>query len=121
MTASERREAIKNTLLVRRKDSAFNLAQEFGVSERTIRNDITILTSSCPLVTKRGRYGGGIEVEEGYLSDRKFLTQEQVDLLERLAPRLDEDDLKVLNSIILQFALNKQIIRPDERREKNDK
>lgn len=37
-----------------------NLAFEFGVSIRTIRNDIDTLSLSYPLETVRGRYGGGV-------------------------------------------------------------
>ena len=104
MTASDRREAILNTLLLRRKDTASNLAREFGVSERTIRNDIVVLMCSYPIEMKQGRYEGGIEVAPWFHMDRRYLAPEQVDLLKRLAPGLGEKDLQVLNSIITQFA-----------------
>ena len=104
MTASERREAILNTLMLRRKDTASNLAAEFGVSERTIRNDILELMCSFPIDMKQGRYGGGIEVAPWFRMDRRYLAPEQVDLLKRMAPGLEGKDLQVLNSIITQFA-----------------
>ena len=104
MTANERLEAILSALLQRRKDKASNLANEFGVSERTIRNDILILMCSYPLEMKQGRYDGGIEVAPWFYMDRKFLAPEQVNLLKRMAPGLEGEDLKVLNSIITQFA-----------------
>ncbi len=106
MTASDRRAAILNTLMLRRKDTASNLAAEFGVSERTIRSDITALMCSYPIEMKQGRYDGGIEVAPWYHMDRRYLAPEQVDLLKRLAPGLDQKDLQVLNSIITQFAAN---------------
>lgn len=104
MSASQRREELLNTLMLRRKDTASNLAAEFGVSERTIRNDILILSCSYPIEMKQGRYDGGIEVASWFHLDRKSLAPEQVDLLKRLAPSLEGEDLKVLNSIITQFA-----------------
>ena len=44
MTPSERREAILRVLCQRRQDKIDNLAEEFGVSVRTIKNDIEELT-----------------------------------------------------------------------------
>jgi len=104
MTASDRRNAILNTLMLRRKDTASNLAAEFGVSERTIRNDITVLMCSYPIEMKQGRYYGGIEVAPWYHMDKRYLAPEQVELLKRLAPSLEGKDLQTLNSIIKQFA-----------------
>ena len=59
MTPSERREAILRVLCQRRQDKIDNLAEEFGVSVRTIKNDIEELTLAHPIETVRGRYGGG--------------------------------------------------------------
>jgi len=106
MTASDRRNAILNTLMLRRKDTASNLAVEFGVSERTIRNDITVLMCSYPIEMKQGRYGGGIEVAPWYRPDRRYLAPEQVELLKRLAPSLGLKDQQVIRSIITQFSVN---------------
>ena len=88
MTATERREAILDVLSQRRHDQVKNLAVEFGVTERTIRTDIEILSCSYPIETVRGRYGGGVRVADWYHRDRKTLSPEQVDLLKRLAPAL---------------------------------
>ena len=104
MTANDRRNELLNTLMLRRKDTAKNLAAEFGVSERTIRNDITILMCSYPIEMKQGRYDGGIEVAPWFRMERRYLAPEQVALLKRLAPDLEGSDLQVLNSIITQFA-----------------
>ena len=46
MTPSERREAILKVLCQRRQDKIDNLAFEFGVSVRTIKNDIEELSLS---------------------------------------------------------------------------
>jgi predicted DNA-binding transcriptional regulator YafY len=42
------------------------LAQKFGVSKRTIQNDIMVLTRSYPIETKRGRYDGGAKLVDWY-------------------------------------------------------
>ena len=104
MTATERREAILDVLSQRRHDQVKNLAVEFGVTERTIRTDIEILSCSYPVETVRGRYGGGVRVADWYHRDRKALSPEQVDLLKRLAPSLAGQDLMTLNSIINTFG-----------------
>ena len=62
-----------------------NLAAEFGVSVRTIKNDIDILSLSYPIETIRGRYGGGVRVADGYYLHKKYLKPEQQELLERLS------------------------------------
>lgn len=54
MTAIERRDAILDRLCVRRHDQVKNLAEEFGVSEKTIRTDIEVLACSYPIETVRG-------------------------------------------------------------------
>ena len=49
MTPSERREAILKVLCQRRQDKIDNLAFEFGVSVRTIKNDIEELSLAYPI------------------------------------------------------------------------
>ena len=78
MTASERRNAILEVLCFRRFDTVANLAFEFGVTDRTIRND---------------RLG------------KTYLKDEQQELLERLLPSLDGKDAEVMKSILKTFGL----------------
>jgi predicted DNA-binding transcriptional regulator YafY len=105
MGPNERRMEIIETLCHRRQDTMANLATEFGVSVRTIKNDIDILSLNHPIETIRGRYGGGVRVMDGYYLHKKYLKPEQVELLQRLSIGLSEDDLKVMNSIFKDFAL----------------
>ncbi|MFU0824093.1 HTH domain-containing protein [Clostridium sp.] len=106
MGPNERRMEIIEVLCKRRQDTMSNLAFEFGVSIRTIKNDIDILSLSYPIETIRGRYGGGIKVADGYYLNRKYLKPEQQELLERLRTSLSGNDLAVMNSILKDFALN---------------
>lgn len=104
MTASERRNAILETLCVRRFENINNLAFEFGVTARTIRNDIFALSLEYPIYTVQGN-GGGIYVDEKYRLGKKYLKGEQQELLERLLTGLDGNDAEVMKSIIKTFGL----------------
>ena len=57
----------------RRFDTVANLAFEFGVTDRTIRNDILTLSLEYPIYTTKGN-GGGIHVDEK-VQARKDLSQ----------------------------------------------
>lgn len=100
---SERRDAIINVLCDRRQDTISNLAQEFGVSIRTIKYDIEELTLAHPIETKRGKYGG-VRVMDGYHISRKRLKPEQIKLLQKLQTQLTGAELEIMNSIFKDFA-----------------
>lgn len=102
--AVERRQQILELLCQRRKDTMQNLAAELGVSERTIRRDVEILTRSYPLETVCGRYGGGVRVADWYHLDRQRMSPRQTALLRRLAADLRGEDLEVMEQILLKFA-----------------
>ena len=104
MDAVERRQQILELLCQRRKDTMQNLAVELGVSERTIRRDVEILTRSYPLETVCGRYGGGVRVADWYHLDRQRMSPKQTALLRRLAADLRGEDLEVMEQILLKFA-----------------
>lgn len=62
MSANERRRDILLVLFQRKKETRENLAFEFGVSKRTIENDILELSRDKPVYTKQGNgvcYGTG--------------------------------------------------------------
>ena len=76
-----------------------NLATEFGVSVRTIKNDIDILSLSYPIETIRGRYGEAklaALMQEGKQAEVKALLQKHggeklSDVLEENYPALLKD------------------------------
>ena len=105
MSPSERRSAILRLLCKRRHETATNLAEEFGVSERTIRADLVILSCYYPIQVLRGRYGGGVSLPNWFHMESKTLSPKQEALRRKLRGTLDGDDLQVLNSILAQFAL----------------
>ena len=109
LKANERRQKILEILCVRRQETMENLAQEFNVTIRTIRNDIEELTLVHPIVTVRGRHGGGVRVADGYYLGRKYLKPDQQELLKRLSENLTGEDLATMNSILSEFALTKRV------------
>ena len=104
MTASERRNAILEDLCARRFERINNLAFQYGVTERTIRNDIMILSLEYPIYTAQGN-GGGIYVDKNFRLGKVFLKNEQQELLERLLPGLDGKDAEVMKAILKTFGL----------------
>lgn len=102
---NERRRAILEVLCKRRQETIDNLAQEFGVSRRTIRYDIEELSCAYPIESVKGRYGGGVRVADGYYIGRKYLKPSQQELLKRLSEQLNGEDLATMNSILSEFDL----------------
>lgn len=102
MTANERRKMLLERLCVRRHETRENFAAEFGVSLRTIERDVVWLITEYPVITTRG-CGGGIGVEDWYKPDMKYLTDQQVELLEELLPTLTESKATVMQSILDTF------------------
>ena len=107
MTANERRKMLLERLCVRRHETRENFATEFGVSLRTIERDVVQLMSEYPVTTTRG-CGGGIGVEDWYKPDMKYLTEQQVELLEELLPTLTESKAAVMQSILDTFNPRKK-------------
>ena len=105
MTPSERRSEILHLLCRQRHETAIHLAAEFGVSERTIRTDLVILSCYYPIQVVRGRFGGGIYLPDWFHMESRTLSSKQQELLMRVRQALAGDDLQIMNSILAQFAL----------------
>ncbi len=104
MTALERRNAILDALILRQSEKIENLAFEFSVNERTIRRDIDELSSSYPIRTECGKYGG-VYIEPSYRTRRKYLKTDETDLLLRLSAGLTGKDREIMQGILSQFSL----------------
>ena len=85
MTTNERREKIMRILYAKGHCTTSELAENFGVSERTVRRDIGLLSLSKPIYTKSGKNGGGIYIVEGYRIDRNYFSTEEENLLKKVA------------------------------------
>lgn len=99
----ERRQRIIEELSFRRFATYRELADEFGVSKDTIRNDIAEISLSVPLITISGN-GGGIRVADGWYASRTYLCDEDEELLRRLLPGLQPEDQKRMQHILSVFA-----------------
>lgn len=112
MGTTERRIEIMRILCRRRYEKISNLAQEFGVSKRTISRDIEALSITEPVYTQSGRYDGGVYVTKGYSISKMYMTEKELNLLRKLSKFADEksvcelsvEENKLLKSIILQYT-----------------
>lgn len=104
MRATERRQAILEALCERRSDKIDNLAFEFGVNRKTICRDILELSISYPIYTVAGRYDSGVFVADDYYLGKQYLSEKQRNVLEELMPTVDDDQRKVLLSIVSKFG-----------------
>lgn len=105
-SALERRQQILELLSIRRTDSVSNLATEFGVSTRTVRRDIELLSCSAPLYTVQGK-GGGIRVADGWYISRQYLNAEQEHTLRCVKDKVSAEEWKNISSILIAFAMPK--------------
>ena len=104
MTAAERRSEIMNVLVTRRHVTAAELADMFGVTERTIRSDMLALTPTYPIEPAFGRYGGGYKLADWFRPSRRVLAPEQIDAVRKAAQFLEGPDRQALLSILTQFT-----------------
>lgn len=105
-SANERRQLILEALSDRRFETVSNLAHEFGVSIRTIKYDLEILSCSAPIFTMQGN-GGGIRVADGWYIGRRYLHKDQEELLRGLLDGLQPEQQKTMQSILDSFAIPK--------------
>lgn len=108
ITTIERREKIIKYICMKRNVTMQSLAEEFGVTIRTIRRDIEHLSLSYPLENLRGRYDGGVKIHSEFYLSKKYLNTEQIDLLEKLKQHLPTCEVVVINSILNEFTLSRK-------------
>lgn len=115
MGTAERRNEIMRILCRRRHETISNLADEFGVSTRTILRDIEVLSIKEPIYTQCGRHGGGVYVTDDYSMSRMYMTDNELAVLHKLSEfadkksvcELSEEENKLLKSIISQYTKQK--------------
>lgn len=99
MTAAERQQAILEVLCMRRHETRENLANEFGVSKRTIEYDVLNLMLTYPVYTVQGN-GGGIYVTDNFRLDRPRMNEKQTALLQKVLLTLSGEDKETMQNII---------------------
>ncbi|MFJ3407793.1 helix-turn-helix transcriptional regulator [Promicromonospora sp. NPDC090134] len=89
MTSAQRLIGLLGALQARRHTTAESLAEEFGVSTRTVLRDVQkLVDADIPVLTERGRYGG-ISLLPGQQVDLSRLTTSEVDVLRAVGVDLD--------------------------------
>lgn len=115
MGTAERRVEIMRILCRRRYEKISTLAEEFGVSARTILRDIDVLSITEPIYTQTGR-GGGVYVIDGYAMSRMYMTDTELAVLHKLVAlaenkavcNLDTEEFSTLKRIISQYTKPKK-------------
>ncbi len=102
-SATERRQLVLEAISDRRQVKLDDLAADFGVSERTIRRDVELLSCSYPIFTVQGG-GGGVRAMDGWYASKRYLYDDQEALLRALLPGLQPEQQKTMQSILAAFA-----------------
>jgi predicted DNA-binding transcriptional regulator YafY len=100
---NERRTEILKVLVARRSEKICNLAFQLGVSIRTIKYDIEMLTAEYPLETVRG-HGGCVKVADWYHPHKNIFSREQQDALMRMLDKADEPDQRILREMLAEMG-----------------
>ena len=106
MNTADRRAEIINILLVRRRITAKELADEFSVTVRTIQNDIQALSLGFPIYTKQGG-NGGIFVGENYKPYMNTLTTLELKVLQEMYELAEGIHKRVLFQILGKYGPDK--------------
>ncbi len=112
MGTAERRTNIIRILCRRKHETISNLANEFGVSTRTIQRDIEVLGIAEPIYTQCGRYDGGVYIAENYDMSIMYMTDTELSVLHKLEllaenkaiSNINEGEHKILRKIITQYS-----------------
>ena len=115
MRTAERRKEIIELLYRQRYECIGTLAKKFAVSTRTIQRDVEILSLDHPIYTKPGRHGGGVYVADEYYINRRYMSEEEIEIILKLMSvsqnrnLLTLNEIDIIKSIIAQYSkLNKQ-------------
>ncbi len=106
MNTADRRAEIVSILLVRRRITAEELADEFNVTVRTIQNDIQALSLGFPIYTKQGG-DGGIFVGENYKPYMNTLTPLELKVLQEMYELAEGIHRKILFQILCKYGPEK--------------
>ena len=106
MNTMNRRMEIINILIIRRHITTNELAQELGVSTRTIQYDIQALSPDYPIYTKQG-CNGGVFITDNYKPYTNTLTETELETLCRLYGKAEGKEKEILFRIIHKYGADK--------------
>ena len=107
MNAVERRLEIIDIIYEEHGTTSSRLAVCFGVSKRTIMSDIQWLSLYYPIYVEYGR-NGGIYLTENYIPRKKYLTDEQTQLLKTILKKHDGEEAQLLEYILKTYGVRKR-------------
>ena len=102
-SALDRRQGILEFVSDRRRLTYQDICNKFGISYNTARRDIEVLSCSYPILTIQGR-NGGVRAMDGWYVSRRYLHDDQEELLRSFLPGLQPEERKKLEDILLAFA-----------------
>ena len=108
MSAAERRLEIIDILCEKRGSTTKRLADYFGVSQRTIINDVEQLSLYYPIYTTYGR-NGGIFLTENYNPKKKYLNDEQTNLLKEVIAKHAGKEEELLKYILKTYGVKRYV------------
>ena len=100
---AERRIAIIKYLCKCRETTVAHLSVKYGVSERTIRRDLLLLSLHHPIDVRQGN-GGGVFIVGDYGLDKRYLKEGQEDLIKKYVEEVPDDEKEILLSILSDFG-----------------
>lgn len=106
MNAADRRMEIINILIIKHRITAQELAEEFGVTTRTIQSDIQALSPGYPIYTKPGG-DGGIFIREDYNPHSNILTPAELETLHDLYEGAKDIHRKIIFEMIQKYGPDK--------------
>ncbi len=106
-STNERRQLILEFISDRRFVKMQMIADEFGISLRTAKADVQILSCSYPIITENWR-GGGVRAMDGWYLSHRYLHDDQEALLRSLLPGLAPEEQKTMEQILTAFAKPKK-------------
>lgn len=106
MTAADRRMEIISILVVSGHITSKELAQEFGVTRRTILHDVSALSYGYPIYTKQGE-GGGIFIMDSYKPYCNTLTLSEQEKLMEMYSKAEGGEKEILKRILRKYGADK--------------
>lgn len=106
MTVADRRLEIISILGVSGHTTSRELAQEFGVTRRTILHDVSVLSYGYPVYTKPGE-GGGIFIMDSYKPYNNTLTPVEQERLKKMYDAAEGEGNKILERVLRKYGAYK--------------
>lgn len=106
MVAADRRMEIISILAVSSHVTSKELAQEFGVTRRTILHDVSALLYGYPIYTKLGE-GGGIFIMDSYKPYCNTHTLSEQEKLMEMYAKAEGKEKEILKRVLRKYGADK--------------